>query len=571
MKRSVALFFVFLIVMLGSIGFYYKGGDSVTGSALDPGDSSAVSRSFVGGLVDEDISVVVSVSIDSGFTHNVYIVEENVPSEFTIMDAGGAAQSGNVLRWSDIDDVNGLSSVDLTYVVRTSQTGAHSFSGSYGLDGMDSSAATSGPILIVGMVDTTAPTFNYVRSSPVSYSDSFSSSIDFNWADDVGVTQSFVESNFSGSLINSSGASWSGVLGAGSYRVRGWARDAAGNWGVTPVYVFRVLKRDVNLSLNLNEVQDNITIGIGGSLNVEVDALKDFVLYEDGVEISEGLRYYLGSGLFNLTAIVLDDANYTGSSLTWFVNVAGVLSHYITWDPSDWLAGTTNFSDVNLTDFSARLVNGHGEILFLENLNVLRNLNLNSKIIVEDNRIFIDSDSLPEFDLSSRLKFYNIDFIDPKVWKDDALCSSCAIVSYSGGILTVDVDGFSEYIVREDGYAPPEPDENEGGSGESVSTDSGACISDYSCGEWGTCLDGLSERICTDLNGCSVDKAEEASCGSTEDSKKNGVGGWSGRPISVIRYLVIVFSILGLIAVPIWAWLKFKKTKLVVRGIENKE
>jgi len=571
MKRSVALFFVFLIVMLGSIGFYYKGGDSVTGSALDPGDSSAVSRSFVGGLVDEDISVVVSVSIDSGFTHNVYIVEENVPSEFTIMDAGGAAQSGNVLRWSDIDDVNGLSSVDLTYVVRTSQTGAHSFSGSYGLDGMDSSAATSGPILIVGMVDTTAPTFNYVRSSPVSYSDSFSSSIDFNWADDVGVTQSFVESNFSGSLINSSGASWSGVLGAGSYRVRGWARDAAGNWGVTPVYVFRVLKRDVNLSLNLNEVQDNITIGIGGSLNVEVDALKDFVLYEDGVEISEGLRYYLGSGLFNLTAIVLDDANYTGSSLTWFVNVAGVLSHYITWDPSDWLAGTTNFSDVNLTDFSARLVNGHGEILFLENLNVLRNLNLNSKIIVEDNRIFIDSDSLPEFDLSSRLKFYNIDFIDPKVWKDDALCSSCTIVSYSGGILTVDVDGFSEYIVREDGYAPPEPDENEGGSGESVSTDSGACISDYSCGEWGTCLDGLSERICTDLNGCSVDKAEEASCGSTEDSKKNGVGGWSGRPISVIRYLVIVFSILGLIAVPIWAWLKFKKTKLVVRGIENKE
>jgi len=568
MKRSVLLFFIFLIVMLGGIGFYYKGGDSVTGSALAPGDSSEVSRSFIGGFVDEDISVVVSVSIDPGFTHNVYIVEENVLSEFSIVDAGTAVQSGNTLRWSDIDEVSGLTSVDLTYTVRTSQTGVYSFSGSYGLDGMDSSEATSGPILIVGIVDTTAPAFDYLVTRPVSYSDSFTSSVDFNWVDDVGVTQSFVESNFSGSLVNSSGGSWSGVLDAGSYRVRGWARDAAGNWGVTPVYTFRILKRDSNLSLNLNEVEGNVSIGVGGSLNIEVDALKNFVLYEDGVEISEGLRYYLGTGSFNLTAIVLDDANYVGSSLTWFVDVVtGTVNHHITWDPSDWLTGTTNFSDVNLNDFSARLVNGYGEILFLENLNVLRNLDLNSKIIVEENRIFIDSDSLPEFDLSSRLKFFNIDFIDPKIWKDGGLCSSCTIVSYAGRILTVDVDGFSEYVVREDGYVPPEPDEGEGGSEGGASTDSGACISDYSCGEWGTCLDGVSERICTDLNGCSVDKSEEASCGSTEDTKKNGKGGWGGQSIFVVRYLIIAISILGLIAVPVWAWIKLKKMKSVGKGI----
>ncbi|MCD4771473.1 hypothetical protein K8R30_03590 [archaeon] len=540
MKRSVVVF-LFLIIVLGSIGFYYRGGDNITGSALDPGDSSGVSRSFSGSSVDEDISVVVSVLIDSGFVHEVYVVEENVPSEFSVVDAGGAVQSGNVLRWSDIDDVNGVDSVDLTYVVRTSQEGIYPFDGFYGLDGMDSEELISGPSLIVGEAsDDEAPTFNYTRSGPVSYSDSFLTDIDFGWVDNVGVTQSFVENNFSGGFVNFSGSSWSGVLGAGSYSVRGWARDAVGNWGVTPVYVFSILKRDADLSLSLNEVEGDVSIGVGGSVNVEVEALKDFVLYADGIEIEEGLIYCPSSGLFNLTAVVLEDANYTGDNLTRFVNVEGVLEVVVTLNPSGWLEGTTDFSNVNLSNFLGRFVNEFGEILFLENLNVLRSLNLDSKIVVEDKRIFVDSDSLPEFNFSSRLKFFNVNFTSPIVLKDGVLCSSCTVVSYVDGVLVVDVDGFSEYLIVEEGYEPDPED----------------CVSDYSCGEWDSCLNGVGKRICVDLNGCSDDKVEEVSCGSSEDKEDN-------RPISNIRYLIIGFSILGLIVLSIWTWVKLKKIRKV--------
>ena len=141
MKRDVAFGLLgFSLLVIVVVGLNYD----ITGRVLEGGDSSKVSRSFEGNSVDENILVTLNVDFDSGFVHNVYVVEENVPAGFSIVDSGSAVRSGNVLRWAGVDVANGLDSRDLTYTVRTSNVGSYSFVGFYGMDGMDSDEEIAG-------------------------------------------------------------------------------------------------------------------------------------------------------------------------------------------------------------------------------------------------------------------------------------------------------------------------------------------------------------------------------------------------------------------------------------------
>jgi|APSaa5957512622_1039677.scaffolds.fasta_scaffold49309_2 hypothetical protein len=120
--------------------------------------ASGVSRSFV---EDENVSlygydfgevgdvvVLISVVIDTGSNNSIYIIEENVPSGLEVVQTGSAARVGNALRWFDIDTISGVDSVNLTYVVRGVNGGRHLFSGSYGMDNMDSEAIISGAVFL---------------------------------------------------------------------------------------------------------------------------------------------------------------------------------------------------------------------------------------------------------------------------------------------------------------------------------------------------------------------------------------------------------------------------------------
>src|SRR3989339_229062 len=147
-KRDLIILWIILILVIGGLVYYFFDWN-FTGKVLDVGDTSIISRSFVGNEVNKDISVTVEVLIDERFNHHAYIIEEVVPSEFTIVDAGGATKSGNVLRWYEVDEINVIDSIDLTYVVSTSQSGTYFFNGTYGIDGMDSIEAIKETNLII--------------------------------------------------------------------------------------------------------------------------------------------------------------------------------------------------------------------------------------------------------------------------------------------------------------------------------------------------------------------------------------------------------------------------------------
>ncbi len=209
-------------------------------------------------------------------------------------------------------------------------------------------------------------------------------------------------------------------------------------------------------------------------------------------------------------------------------------------------SNTTNFSNYNITQLSnisdVKFSNFHGDIIFLETLNLSHSVNITSKIIIEHQRIEIDSNSLLEFNKSAVLSFNNISLNNPQVLKDDIICSSptCIILNYSLGVLDVKVSGFSVYLVIETPFCGDNlcnnaescilcPIDcgtcNEGSSGGGSSGGStpnidikdnssplDICNSDYECLDWGECDSGLQERICYDKNECLAEKNETKIC-----------------------------------------------------------
>jgi hypothetical protein len=565
MGKGVELgFLVFaLFVLIAVFGFFlFNSGDSITGKALDSGDSSSVSRSFSGNMVNSDIVVSISVFINSAFPHSVYVIEETVPSVFTIVNSGGATVNGRVLRWSDFKGTGSVTSTTLTYTIRTPTSGTYNFSGVYGIDGMDTASLISGPNLVVSGTapsDVTPPNFVFSTEYASAYSSTFNSAINVIWSDSSGIAERIFQNNFGGSAVNISGSSWSGVLGAGTYQWRSYARDLAGNWGSTSLQTFSIPKSSPNLKLSFNGVEGDISIGVGESVNVVGTSRKAVNLYQNGVLVSGGLKNYTSSGVYNFTAIVVADSNYTGDSISRFVTVSGTPTKFnIIWNSSEWLSGTTNFSSVNVSKFPGRFVNQFGEIRFLNNLSSSRNLDLIGRVRVGEKFAYIDSLFLPEFNTSAELKFYNIDFEEPVVLKDGLSCSECNILDYSDRTLVVSVNSFSTYSVIEGASVDDSDDSDDSGSGGSGGSSNvnipgiEECVSNYVCGLWGECLNGSMKMVCVDQNDCEVDRFEFQNCG---DEGHTGIEKEVNKTAIWAKIVAVIIVALSLIGVLIWFWL----------------
>jgi len=75
------------------------------------------------------------------------------------------------------------------------------------------------------------------------------------------------------------------------------------------------------------------------------------------------------------------------------------------------------------------------------------NADLDSYVFIQDKLIGIDTNNLPNLNVPATITFYNIDYVNPRILRDDVDCASCSIVSYVGGNLVVNVPGFSNYTV----------------------------------------------------------------------------------------------------------------------------
>lgn len=122
---------------------------------------------------------------------------------------------------------------------------------------------------------------------------------------------------------------------------------------------------------------------------------------------------------------------------------------------------TTDFLDYSYEEFQG-LNNlilhqpNSGKIKFNEEINLTDTLDkddeldLNVHTNISFNRIEINTTALPNFNKSATLTFYNLSFVNPRILKDGEVCSSeCSIESYSNGILSFNVNGFSVYSSEE--------------------------------------------------------------------------------------------------------------------------
>jgi hypothetical protein len=92
---------------------------------------------------------------------------------------------------------------------------------------------------------------------------------------------------------------------------------------------------------------------------------------------------------------------------------------------------------------------GVGRIHWNNSLNVLK-ADLDSNIQILPGKISVRSEILDSsFNSSATLTIYGLSMEDPIILKNDHICVECQLQSYSDGVLTFDVKGFSNYTVVE--------------------------------------------------------------------------------------------------------------------------
>ena len=114
-----------------------------------------------------------------------------------------------------------------------------------------------------------------------------------------------------------------------------------------------------------------------------------------------------------------------------------------------------------------------GKIVFNEYLNVTEDddisdnvLDLDTNVEISSNLIVLNSTALPNFNVSSMLSLYNLNFSNPQILRDGAVCSMdiCTEINYSGGSLMFNVTRFSNYSARETPVDVVPPPSRGGGS-----------------------------------------------------------------------------------------------------------
>lgn len=165
---------------------------------------------------------------------------------------------------------------------------------------------------------------------------------------------------------------------------------------------------------------------------------------------------------------------------------------------------TTNLTAMNITNMTNFVLENtsYGKINFSESVNLSAGANLDRDVIISYKYASINTTNVPSLNEQATLTFYNLDFEDPVILRDGALCPSavCQQMNYSGGNFTFNVTGFSTYTIN--------------------------CTAQWSCTEWSSCSGGDQTRTC-DAGSCGTiisKPAERQDCYSGKLKPKNATG-----------------------------------------------
>lgn len=154
--------------------------------------------------------------------------------------------------------------------------------------------------------------------------------------------------------------------------------------------------------------------------------------------------------VINLTGFASE--GITGSS----VSIEGLRIIYSTFNGT-----TTDFNSLNsseLENISIMILEktAYGKIFFNETVNLHltaggdRTVNFDRDLNISQNLVAIDSVELPFLNKSVTIILKGLSFTTPQIMKGDELCSTCNLISYSGGqIIFTDSVFSSAYYIRE--------------------------------------------------------------------------------------------------------------------------
>jgi len=241
-----------------------------------------------------------------------------------------------------------------------------------------------------------------------------------------------------------------------------------------------VLTQSVNINISVSVILPSIeiiyprneTYLTNESLLLEYSASNsEFVWYniDKGNNITlpseSSQRYFnISEGSRTLFLFANNSKGTTSANVTFFVNLTKLIIIYEEYKGS-FSGNSTDFIDYsyeeiqNLSDVILENTN-YGKILFNMFIDITEDKNPGDNIVNIDNntnlsfnKIELNSGTLPNFNKSSTLWIYNLSFSNPRILRNNEICSSdtCIIESYSDeeGILKFNVTGFSVYSSEE--------------------------------------------------------------------------------------------------------------------------
>jgi hypothetical protein len=206
--------------------------------------------------------------------------------------------------------------------------------------------------------------------------------------------------------------------------------------------------------------------------------------------------FNLGSGSYNWAISCKDSEGNIGYSNIRQFTILTNLSHGNNFSEYTNLSNTSNISEVIYFFVN----NTHGMINWTEKIDFSSGFDWTNFIELSPAKIFIDSIGQPLLNRSARLYFYNINLTRPEVLRDGlSFCSSLSCYNYSNEtlILSLDVDSFFEYTIRE--YIAPIVYSSVGSGGSGCSYNSSF---NWNCSEWSICDNGVQIRSCLNFNNC---------------------------------------------------------------------
>jgi len=125
--------------------------------------------------------------------------------------------------------------------------------------------------------------------------------------------------------------------------------------------------------------------------------------------------------------------------------------------PKPFITKFTIVPDPNNVDIkslsSMEIYNTYGKVEYESGSYALvrgeNTLDIDSNMTIDRGTITINSTNLPEFNKPAKITLSGLTLTTPVILKDGILCTTCTVVSYTGGTLIFRVSSFSTYTVEE--------------------------------------------------------------------------------------------------------------------------